>query len=76
MALVKKENICIAEEYTSQGQVKKKWHRIGEIVTFSDDQGGTYQKVTLVGPHGVTNASVFEQNESRGAYAENNKPPF
>ena len=62
MALIKRENICIAEEYVSQGQPRKKWHRIGQITTFSNEAGEQYQKVTLVGPHGVTQASVFEDD--------------
>ena len=63
MGLLKKENICISEAYTdSQGNEKKLWKTIGEIVTFSGNDG-PFQKVKLWGSSGFVDCSVFEQDK-------------
>lgn len=63
MAFIKKENICISDEYTDgQGNIKKLWKTIGEIATFSGDNG-EFQKIKLWGPGGFTEASVLPPRE-------------
>lgn len=65
MSLIKKENICIAEEYTDrQGQNKKLWKTIGEIVTIQGNDG-PYQIVKLWGPGGFVDAKVYPQESRR-----------
>lgn len=59
MSFIKKENICIGDEYTdSQGNEKKAWKTIGEIVTMNGNDG-PYQFIKLWGPGGFTEAKVF-----------------
>ena len=63
--LIKKENITIViREYTdNQGQPKKVYKTVGELVTFMGDDGSQYQKGEMWGPSGSTSFSVFSQEE-------------
>tara|TARA_R110002153_G_scaffold48167_1_gene135922 strand:+ start:2947 stop:3246 length:300 start_codon:yes stop_codon:yes gene_type:complete len=60
----KKENLTISiREYTDgQGQTKKVWKTIGELITWDDGK----QSFEMWGPTGATKGSVFEQNEQGG----------
>lgn len=75
MGFIKKENICISDEYTDgQGNIKKLWKTIGEIATFSGDNG-EFQKIKLWGSGGFTEASVFapkEDNQQQAPQQQNN----
>ena len=67
MAFIKKENICICEEYTDgQGQPKKLWRTIGEISTL-EGQNGVFQKIKLWGPGGFQECSVLEPRDNTQA---------
>ena len=67
MAFIKKENICICEEYTDgQGQPKKLWRTIGEISTL-EGQNGVFQKIKLWGPGGFQECSVLEPRDNSQA---------
>lgn len=59
--VVKKQNMTIAiREYTdNQGQTKKVWKTIGELVTWDD---GT-QTFETWGPAGSTRGNVFDQQD-------------
>tara|TARA_R110000751_G_scaffold81450_1_gene164424 strand:- start:309 stop:620 length:312 start_codon:yes stop_codon:yes gene_type:complete len=57
-----KENLTIAiREYTdNQGQTKKVWKTIGELITWDDGK----KSFELWGPTGSQKGSVFEQNDN------------
>ena len=63
-AVQKKENLTISiREYTDgQGQTKKVWKTIGELITWDDGK----QSFEMWGPTGATKGSVFEQNDQGG----------
>ena len=64
--VVKKENLTIAiREYEVQGQTKKVWKTVGELITWDDGR----QSFEMWGPTGATRGVVFSQddNSSRGA---------
>lgn len=56
----KKENLTIAiREYTNgQGETKKVWKTIGELITWDDGK----QSFEMWGPTGATKGSVFSQD--------------
>jgi len=56
----KKENLTISiREYTDgQGQTKKVWKTIGELITWDDGK----QSFEMWGPTGATKGSVFSQD--------------
>lgn len=56
----KKENLTIAiREYTNgQGETKKVWKTIGELITWDDGK----QSFEMWGPTGSTKGSVFSQD--------------
>ena len=63
--VTKKENMTISiREYTDgQGQLKKVWKTIGELITWDDGK----QSFELWGPTGSTKGNVFEQdNQTQG----------
>jgi hypothetical protein len=80
-----KENMTIAiREYTdNQGQQKKVWKTIGELITWDDGS----KSFELWGPTGSTKGNVFakddnnqqgqqqnnQQQGSQGGYAQNNQ---
>jgi len=62
---VKKENLTISiGEYEKEGQTKKQWRTIGEIVSMIGDDGQPYQFFKLWGAGGVVEGKVFEQQEN------------
>jgi len=63
MSFIKKENICIADTYVSNGEEKKSWKTIGEIVTMQGNDG-PYQFIKLWGPGGFVEAKVFEPRDN------------
>ena len=62
--VIKKENMTIAiREYKdNQGNTKKVWKTIGELITWDDGK----QSFETWGPAGSTKGSVFEQSEQQG----------
>ena len=64
MSLIKKENLTIViGEYTDQqGQPKKQYKTIGELITMQGDTG-PYQFFKMWGPGGVVEGKVFEQQD-------------
>jgi hypothetical protein len=65
--ILKKENITIViREYNDgQGNQKKVYKTIGELVTWQGDDGSTYQSGEMWGPTGSTQFKVFEQNNNQ-----------
>lgn len=62
--VVKRENIVIViGEYQKDGQPKKKYRAIGEIVTYQNDDGSVSQFGEMWGPTGCTEFSVYEQQD-------------
>jgi len=62
---VKKENLTISiGEYEKEGQTKKQWRTIGEIVSMIGDDGKPYQFFKLWGAGGVVEGKVFEQQDN------------
>ena len=63
----KKENLTISirEYQDNQGQTKKVWKTIGELITWDDGK----QSFEMWGPTGATKGSVFSQdnNQQQGA---------
>jgi hypothetical protein len=80
MSLIKKENLTIViGEYTDQqGQPKKQYKTIGELITMQGDTG-PYQFFKMWGPSGVVEGKVFEQqdqNNSQGQQAPQQAPQY
>ena len=67
--LVKKENITIViDTWTDpQGNEKKKYKTIAELVTMRGDDGSEYQFGEIWGPHGVTKFNVYSQDDNQQA---------
>ena len=62
---VKKENLTISiGEYEKDGQTKKQWRTIGEIISMIGDDGQPYQFFKLWGAGGVVEGKVFEQQDN------------
>ena len=63
---VKKENltISIGEYEKRDGQTKKQWRTIGEIISMIGDDGQPYQFFKLWGAGGVVEGKVFEQQDN------------
>tara|TARA_R110002020_G_scaffold467655_1_gene691362 strand:+ start:3467 stop:3790 length:324 start_codon:yes stop_codon:yes gene_type:complete len=62
---VKKENLTISiGEYEKDGQTKKQWRTIGEIISMIGDDGKPYQFFKLWGAGGVVEGKVFEQDNN------------
>ena len=61
---IKKENLTISVgEFTdAQGNPKKQWRTIGELVTMQGDDGQPYQFFKLWGAGGVVEGKVFAQD--------------
>ena len=62
--VLKKQNLTIAirEYQDNQGQTKKVWKTIGEIITWDDGK----QSFELWGAGGYVKGSVFEQDNNSG----------
>lgn len=73
--VIKKENLTISiREYTdSQGQSKKVWKTIGELVTWQGDDGSQYQSFEMWGPTGSTQGKVFSQDNNNQQAPQNNQ---
>jgi len=64
-AFLKKENLVISTgEYQKEGQTKKEWRTIGEIITMQGDDGQPYQFFKMWGAGGVVEGKVFEQRDN------------
>lgn len=71
---VKKENLTISiGEYEKEGQTKKQWRTIGELVSMIGDDGQPYQFFKLWGAGGVVEGKVFEQQDNNNQNQNNNK---
>ena len=63
---VKKENLTISiGEYEKDGQTKKQWKTIGELVSMIGDDGKPYQFFKLWGAGGIVDGKVFEQQDQQ-----------
>jgi len=64
--LVKKENITIVTgTYNdAQGNEKKRYKTIAELITMRGDDGNEYQFGEIWGPHGVTKFNVYSQEDN------------
>lgn len=69
--VIKKENITIViREYKdNQGQDKKVYKTIGELITMQGDDGSPYQFGEMWGPTGSTKFKVFDQQDRNAAPA-------
>jgi hypothetical protein len=64
--MLKKENLTISiGEYEKDGQTKKQWRTIGELITMQGDDGQPYQFFKLWGASGVTEGKVFAQDNNQ-----------
>jgi len=71
---VKKENLTISiGEYEKEGQTKKQWRTIGEIISMIGDDGKPYQFFKLWGAGGVVEGKVFEQQDNNNQQQNNNQ---
>ena len=72
---IKKENLTIViGEYTdNQGQVKKQYKTIGELVTMQGSDG-PYQFFKLWGPGGVVEGKVFDQRDNNQQPQQQQQP--
>lgn len=63
--LIKKENITIViGEYQKDGETKKRYKTIGELITMRGDDGSEYQFGEMWGPTGSTEFKVFSQDNN------------
>lgn len=64
--LIKKENITIVTgTYNDQqGNEKKRYKTIAELITMRGDDGSEYQFGEMWGPHGVTKFNVYAQDDN------------
>lgn len=64
--LIKKENITIVTgTYNdAQGNEKKRYKTIAELITMKGDDGSEYQFGEIWGPHGVTKFNVYAQEDN------------
>lgn len=61
---LKKQNLTISTgEYEKDGQMKKEWRTIGELITMQGDDGQPYQFFKMWGSGGVVEGKVFEQQD-------------
>lgn len=73
---IKKENLTISTgEYQKDGQTKKEWRTIGELITMQGDDGQPYQFFKMWGAGGVVEGKVFEQQERSQQPAQQQRPP-
>lgn len=71
--LIKKENITIitGTYNDTQGNEKKRYKTIAELITMRGDDGNEYQFGEMWGPHGATKFYVYSQDENN--QGQNNK---
>ena len=81
--IVRKENMTIVVgTYTdNQGQEKKRYRTIGELVTMTGDDGNEFQFGNIWGPHGETKFNVYPQEDrnaqqqpQQGGYQQQQPP--
>ncbi len=72
--LIKKENITIVTgTYTdNQGNEKKRYKTIAELITMKGDDGSEYQFGEIWGPHGVTKFNVYAQEDNNNNQQQSN----
>ena len=72
--LIKKENITIVTgTYNdAQGNEKKRYKTIAELITMRGDDGNEYQFGEIWGPHGVTKFNVYSQEDNNQQQAPQN----
>lgn len=87
-SVIKKEDLTIViREYTDgQGQQKKVYKQVGELITWQGDDGSQYQSFEMWGPTGSTQGKVFVRDPNRaqnnmqqvqqtqGQYVQNGQP--
>lgn len=62
--VIKRENITIIiGEYQKDGETKKRYKTIGEIVTMQGDDGSSYQFGEMWGPGGVVKFNIYQQED-------------
>lgn len=63
--LIKKEDITIVvgTYNDAQGNEKKRYRTIAEVITMQGDDGSTYQFGEIWGPHGSTKFNVYPQRD-------------
>jgi len=72
---IKKENLTISiGEYQKDGQTKKEWRTIGELITMNGDDGKPYQFFKLWGSGGVVEGKVFEQQDRQQQQPQQARP--
>ena len=73
--LIKKENITIVTgTFTdNQGNEKKRYKTIAELITMKGDDGSEYQFGEIWGPHGVTKFNVYAQEDKNSNQNQNNQ---
>lgn len=78
MNIIKKENLTIVVgEYTNnQGETKKRYRTIGELIT-GDSGSGAFQFGSIWGPHGETKFNVYaqEDRQQKPAPTKQSAPP-
>ena len=75
--LIKKENISIViGTYEKEGQQKKQYRTIGELITMQGDDGTTYQFGKLWGASGVTEIKVYPQEERSQQQPQGQQPQY
>jgi hypothetical protein len=73
---IKKENLTISTgEYQKEGQTKKEWRTIGELITMNGDDGKPYQFFKLWGAGGMVEGKVFEQQDRQQAQQQTRQAP-
>ena len=72
--LIKKENITIVTGTfnDAQGNEKKRYKTIAELITMKGDDGSEYQFGEIWGPHGVTKFNVYAQDDKNNNQQQNN----
>ncbi len=73
--LIKKENITIVTGTfkDAQGNEKKRYKTIAELITMKGDDGSEYQFGEMWGPHGVTKFNVYAQDDKNNNQQQNNQ---
>lgn len=71
--LIKKENITIitGTYNDAQGNEKKRYKTIAELITMKGDDGSEYQFGEIWGPHGVTKFNVYAQEDNNNQQSNN-----
>lgn len=64
MSLIKKENISIViGTYEKDGETKKQFRTIGELITMQGDDGSHYQFGKIWGAGGCTEIKIYPQED-------------